>query len=236
MNTLIRRANERGLGDHGWLKSRHTFSFANYYDPRFMGFSDLRVINEDRVRAGRGFGTHPHRDMEIISYVLEGELGHRDSMGNGSIIRPGDVQLMSAGTGVTHSEMNASAEHPVHFLQIWIHPNVRGQAPGYQQQHFEPTERDGRFRLLVSPDGDDGSLTIKQDGRVFGANLEPEAVASFTLGEGRAAWLHIARGMVEIDGQTLTEGDAIAWAEPETLEVRGLESAELLLFDLRGTQ
>lgn len=234
MNTMLRRAADRGQANHGWLYSQHTFSFADYFDPRFMGFSDLRVINEDRVAPGRGFGAHGHRDMEIVSYVLEGSLGHRDSMGNGSLIRPGDVQLMSAGRGVTHSEMNGSPEAPVHFLQIWIEPNVRGGAPGYQQRHFPYDERRGRLRLIVSPDGEDDSLVIHQDARVYTTTLEPGQSITHVLAEKRATWLHLARGAVQVNEQTLQRGDAWATRDAGTLTVEAVEPSELLVFDLRA--
>src|SRR5690242_6764300 len=191
---LIRRANERGYADHGWLRSFHTFSFADYYAPAHMGFRALRVINEDRVEGGKGFGTHPHRDMEIISYVLSGGLQHRDSMGTGSVIKPGDVQRMSAGTGVTHSEFNASPSELVHFLQIWIMPDRRGYAPGYEQKHFTEAERQGQLRLVASNDGRDGSLTIHQDARLYASLLAPGEPVTHDLAQGRYAWLHVARG------------------------------------------
>lgn len=228
----IRRHDERGHANHGWLDSHHTFSFANYYDPRFMGYRALRVINEDRVAGGAGFPPHPHQSMEIISYVLDGALEHEDSMGNGSVIRPGDVQVMSAGSGVRHSEYNHDASTPVHFLQIWIVPSERGGTPGYQQRRFEPEERDGRWRLLVSPEGDEGSLTIKQDVRLYGANLKAGAELVTRVLEGRGAWLHVAKGEVTLDDETLTAGDGVAIESVDAVTLTGVRDAEILLFDL----
>ncbi len=232
---LIRRASERGYADHGWLRSFHTFSFADYYAPAHMGFRALRVINEDRVQGGKGFGTHPHRDMEIISYVLSGSLQHKDSMGTGSVIRPGDVQRMSAGTGVTHSEFNGSPTEPVHFLQIWILPDSRGHAPSYEQKHFDEAERSGKLRLVASKDGRDGSLTIHQDASMFAALLAPGERVKHELSRGRYAWLHVARGKVEVGGQELSSGDAAAFeqdAEAGEIVVSSKEASEILLFDL----
>ncbi len=229
MTTLL-RSNERGYADHGWLKSFHTFSFADYYDPRRMGFRALRVINEDRVEPGMGFGTHGHRDMEILSYVLDGALQHRDSMGNGSVIRPGDVQRMSAGTGVNHSEYNASKADEVHFLQIWIVPDRRGHVPGYEQKHFGPEEKRGRLRLVASPDGADGSVRINQDARLFAGLFDGDERAEFDVPPGRAAWVHVARGAVTLNGESLAAGDAAAVADRVLLE-RGTD-AEVLVFDL----
>src|SRR5690349_1369915 len=200
---LIRRANERGFADHGWLRSFHTFSFADYYAPAHMGFRALRVINEDRVQGGKGFGTHPHRDMEIISYVLSGALEHKDSMGTGSVIRPGDVQRMSAGTGVTHSEFNASPTEQVHFLQIWILPDARGHAPSYEQKHFTEAERQGRLRLVASHDGAEGSLTIHQDARIYAGLLAPGQAVPHVFAPKRHGFLHVARGKVTVAGQEL---------------------------------
>jgi redox-sensitive bicupin YhaK (pirin superfamily) len=230
----IRRSEDRGHFDHGWLDTRHTFSFADYRDQRFMGFSDLRVINEDRVKPGQGFGTHGHRDMEILSYVLEGELGHRDSMGNGSIIRPGDVQRMSAGTGVTHSEQNPSREHPVHFLQIWILPAAGGIRPGYEQRAFPVEERRGRLRVLASADGRDGSVTIHQDAAMLGAILAPGDRVRHQIPAGRVAWVQLARGEVAVNGQRLRAGDGLSAVEEAALEVVGEGSgdADVLVFDL----
>jgi hypothetical protein len=228
----IRRSDDRGHADHGWLDSHHTFSFADYHDPEHMGFRALRVINEDRVAPGGGFGTHPHRDMEIISYVLDGELGHKDSMGNGSVIRPGDVQRMSAGTGVSHSEHNASKAQPVHFLQIWIVPDRRGHAPGYEQKAFPIDERRGRLRLVASPDGADGSVTIHQDARLHVANLDGDERAELALAPGRQAWVQVARGSVELNGERLATGDGAAVVDETAVTLAGGQGAEVLVFDL----
>ena len=228
----IRRSEDRGHADHGWLDTRHTFSFADYHDPAHMGFRALRVINEDKVAAGGGFGTHGHRDMEIISYVLEGALGHRDSMGNGSVIRPGEVQRMSAGTGVMHSEHNASDDGKVHFLQIWILPDRRGHRPGYEQKAFPVEERRGRLRLVASPDGADGSVTIHQDARLYLANLDGDERASLDLAPGRHAWVHVARGSVEVNGERLGPGDGAALSDERTVALSGGRGAEVLVFDL----
>lgn len=225
----LRRAADRGHADHGWLDSRHTFSFADYHDPRHMGFGALRVINDDRVAPGRGFGQHPHRDMEIISYVLDGALGHKDSMGNGSVIRPGDVQIMSAGTGVVHSEMNASPTEPVRFLQIWIIPRARGGAPSYAQRHF-PTI--SGLQLVASGDPADGVLTVGQDVRVHRALLSAGERVEHVVLPGRRAWLQVARGGLTVLGQTLTEGDGLAVDAAATLDIEATGAAELLLFDL----
>lgn len=229
---LIRRAGERGYADHGWLRSFHTFSFADYYAPAHMGFRSLRVINEDRVEGGKGFGTHPHRDMEIISYVLSGGLQHKDSMGTGSVIRPGDVQRMSAGTGVTHSEFNASPTDLVHFLQIWILPDARGYPPSYEQKHFSEAERQGKLRLVASKDGAEGSLTIHQDARLYAGLLAPGESVSHTFAPKRYGWLHVARGKVAVAGQELGAGDAAAFEEPGDISIQGSEPSEILLFDL----
>ena len=228
----IRRANERGYADHGWLRSFHTFSFADYYAPAHMGFRSLRVINEDRVEGGKGFGTHPHRDMEIFSYVLSGALQHKDSMGTGSVIRPGDVQRMSAGTGVTHSEFNASPTELVHFLQIWILPDSRGHAPSYEQKHFSEAERQGRLKLVASKDGREGSLTLHQDAAIFAGLLAPGERVTHDLSQGRYAWLHVARGKVEVAGQELSAGDAAAFEQGGEIAITGSEASEVLLFDL----
>jgi quercetin 2,3-dioxygenase len=230
-----RLANERGHADHGWLDSRHTFSFADYYDPQHMGFRALRVINEDRVAAGQGFGTHGHRDMEILSYVLEGELAHKDSMGTGSVIRPGDVQRMSAGSGVRHSEFNASATEVVHFLQIWILPDEEGIAPGYEEKHFSNVEKQGRLRLIASPDARDGSVTIHADARVYAGRFGQGQGATLALSDGRHAWVHVARGSAGVAGHELRAGDAVAVSGEKSVEVQGLEAgedAEILVFDL----
>jgi redox-sensitive bicupin YhaK (pirin superfamily) len=231
----IRRANERGHANHGWLDSHHTFSFADYYDAAHMGFRALRVINEDRVLPGQGFGTHPHRDMEIVSYVLEGALEHRDSMGTGSVIRPGDVQRMSAGTGVTHSEYNASKSEVVHFLQIWLMPAERGLAPGYEQKAFAPAQLRGRLQTVASPDGRDGGLTIHADAVVAAGQFAGGQEAGLTLAPGRHAWVQVARGKVRVNGHDLLAGDGAALSEESAVNVNGLdgpEGGEVIVFDL----
>ena len=227
----IRRSHDRGFADHGWLKSFHTFSFAGYHDPQFMGFRCLRVVNEDRVVPGKGFGTHPHRDMEIVSYVLAGTLAHRDSMGHGNAVRPGDVQRMSAGTGVLHSEFNASREDGLHFLQIWIVPDRTGHAPGYEQVHFDAAEKRGRLRMVVSPDGRDGSVKVNQDARVYAALVDGEEQVEHHLAAGRAAWLQVCLGAVRVNGERLEAGDAASFTDGQVVIDRG-EGAEVLLFDL----
>lgn len=227
-----RLADSRGHAEHGWLDSHHTFSFADYYDPAHMGFRNLRVINEDRVEPGRGFGTHPHRDMEILSYVLEGGLEHRDSMGTGSVIRPGDVQVMSAGTGVSHSEFNASHTEPVHFLQIWLLPERRGLKPGYQQRSFGAADKDGRLRLVASPDGRDDSVTIHTDASIYAGVFAAGQRAEHPLASGRHAWVHVARGTVRVNGHDLKAGDALALSNEPTVTVEGTSSGEVLVFDL----
>jgi quercetin 2,3-dioxygenase len=232
MAIMIRPAKERGHADHGWLDTWHTFSFSDYYDPRFMGFSALRVINEDFVAPGRGFPTHGHRDMEIITYVLEGALEHRDSLGTGSIIRPGEVQRMSAGTGVRHSEANPSSAEPVHLLQIWIHPAAAGITPGYEQKAFAEEEKRGRLRLVASPDGADGSVTIHQDTRVYATLLSPGQQVVHRLAPGRHAWVHVARGSLTLNGERLAAGDGAAIIAETTLTLVGEHDAEALLFDL----
>jgi quercetin 2,3-dioxygenase len=228
----LRKSSERGFADHGWLKSFHSFSFAGYYDPRYMGFGPLRVINEDRVAPGEGFGKHPHRDMEIVSYVLSGELEHKDSMGNGSIIRPGDVQRMSAGTGVFHSEYNPSPKEPVHFLQIWIEPSEYAIEPGYEQKFFKPEEKRGQLKLIASPDGRDGSVTIHQDARLYAALLDGDEAVSHPIASGRKAYVHVARGSVMVNGQVLGSGDAIKIEREAKVEIGKGDNAEVLLFDL----
>lgn len=228
----LRRGADRGYADHVWLKSYHSFSFADYYDPEHMGFGPLRVINEDRVAPGSGFGTHGHRDMEIISYVLEGELAHRDSMGNGSVIRPGDVQRMSAGSGVRHSEYNHAAEKITHFLQIWIEPNVTGIAPGYEEKRFEDAEKRGRLCLIASPDGAEGSVRIHQDARLFVSRLSPGEAVRATLSAGRLGYLHLVRGAVEVNGQPLATGDAVMISDETRVAIRAEADSELLFFDL----
>ena len=228
----IRRANERGHAQHGWLDSFHSFSFADYHDPAHMGFGALRVINEDRVQPGQGFGTHGHRDMEIISYVLDGGLAHKDSMGNGSVIRPGDVQRMSAGTGVRHSEYNASDRDPVHFLQIWIEPSVRGIAPSYEEKRFEADAKRGRLRLIASPDGAEGSVTLNQDARVYASLLDGADAVEHDVAAGRRAYLHVVRGELEANGQALGPGDALKLTRDGRLRLANARAAEVLLFDL----
>jgi quercetin 2,3-dioxygenase len=228
----LRSATARGLADHGWLVSRHSFSFADYYDPAHMGFRALRVINEDRVAPARGFGTHGHRDMEILSYVLEGELGHKDSIGTGSVIKPGDVQRMSAGTGVRHSEMNPSPDEPVHFLQIWLVPSKNGIAPSYEQKAFPDAEKRGRLRLVASPDGQDGSVTIHTDARLYAGLFDTGESAELELAPGRHAWVQVARGEIEVNGQQLVEGDGAALSKETPVSLRGVSSGEVLIFDL----
>lgn len=229
----LRKAEERGVSKLDWLDSQHTFSFSHYRDPRYMSFGALRVINDDRIVAGAGFGTHGHRDMEIVTYVLEGELAHRDSMGTGSIIRPGDVQRMSAGTGVTHSEMNSSDQNPVHLLQIWIVPNAQGLTPSYEQKHFERSDRQDQWRLIGSRDGRSGSVTIHQDVSLYAATLSADQKLIYELGANRQAWLQVARGNVRLNGETLKAGDGAAIADlPSLALVGGTDEAEVLLFDL----
>jgi len=228
----IRKSEERGHLSHGWLDTYHTFSFDQYYDPEHMHFRSLRVINEDRVAPGQGFPTHSHRDMEIITYILAGALEHRDSMGNGSVIRPGDVQRMSAGTGVAHSEFNPSKSESVHLLQIWIMPRTRNLSPSYEQKAFSKDERRNRLRLVASDDGRDGSVTIQQDARVYAAILDRDTTIAHTLSESRYAWLQVARGTVTINGHELTQGDGAAISRERSLNVVSFDEAELLVFDL----
>ena len=229
----VRRADERGDTNIGWLKSKHTFSFGGYYDPRHMNFRALRVINDDRVAPGRGFGTHPHSDMEIISYVVDGALEHNDSMGTGSVIRPGEVQIMSAGTGVTHSEYNGSKEEPVRFLQIWLPPAQRGLKPRYQQREFPVEERRGALRLLISPDGAQDSLEIRRDVRIYGGYFAAGESDTLELERGRSAWVQVVNGSVEVNGETLTEGDGVGIMDPGKVTIDGLtEDGEVILFDL----
>jgi redox-sensitive bicupin YhaK (pirin superfamily) len=216
----------------GWLDSRHTFSFADHYDPRYMGFRALRVINEDRVGPGAGFGTHGHRDMEIVTYVLEGALEHRDSLGTGSVIRPGDVQRMSAGSGIRHSEFNASQEKPVHFLQIWLLPNERGIEPGYEQKAFATDERRGRLRLVASPDGGQGSLTMHTDARLYAGLFDRAESAELALPPGRLGYVHVARGALQVNGQALAAGDAALLQGEPRVELSQGRQAEVLVFDL----
>ena len=217
---------------HGWLESRHTFSFADYYDRAHMGFRTLRVINEDRVQGGRGFGTHPHRDMEILSYVLDGALEHRDSMGTGSVIRPGDVQRMSAGTGVAHSEFNASKDETVHFLQIWLLPHKLGLPPGYEQKTFSVDDKRGRLRLVASPDGRDGSVTVQTDALLYAGVFAEGDRAEHPLASGRGAWVQVARGHVRVNGEALSAGDGAALTDEPSVVIEGTSDAEVLVFDL----
>lgn len=228
----LRRAADRGHFDHGWLDTFHTFSFADYHDPRHMGFRGLRVINEDRVQPGLGFGTHPHRDMEIVTYVLEGSLQHQDSMGNGSIIRPGEVQRMSAGTGVTHSEYNASRTELVHLLQIWLLPAQPGLKPSYEQKTMDRAKLQGRFQTVASPDGRDGGVTIHTDALLYAGCFEPGTAGELALSAGRHAWVHLARGSARVNGQLLTAGDGAALSDERSVRVEGVASSEVLVFDL----
>ncbi|HET9734658.1 MAG TPA: pirin family protein [Burkholderiales bacterium] len=232
MVTELRPARERGHANHGWLESYHSFSFAEYHDPRHMGYGPLRVINEDRVAPGTGFGTHGHRDMEIISYVLEGALAHQDSMGNGSTIVPGDVQRMSAGSGVRHSEYNHDQAGTTHFLQIWIEPSVTGIAPSYEQKHFDAASKRGRLRLIASPDGAEGSVRIHQDARVYAALLDGAERAVHRLAAGRRAYAHVARGSLTVQGERLGAGDALKLAQAGDITLEQGAQAEVLLFDL----
>ena len=228
----LRKSHERGHANHGWLDSYHTFSFADYYDPREMVFGSLRVINEDRVAPKGGFPTHPHRDMEIVTYILEGELAHQDSMGNGSVIRVGDVQRMSAGTGIRHSEFNAAEHMPVHLLQIWIEPDKAGLTPSYEQKHFPLAEKQDRFRLIASRDGREGSVTIHQDAAIYAALLSAGQTLTYELDPVRRAYLHVARGRLNLNGYPLEAGDGAKVNGPETLILSAVEAAEILLFDL----
>jgi redox-sensitive bicupin YhaK (pirin superfamily) len=230
----IRRSDERGYADHGWLKSFHTFSFADYFDPKHVEFGPLRVINEDRVQAGAGFGTHSHRDMEIISYVLAGELAHKDSMGNGSTIRPGDVQRMSAGSGVRHSEFNPSASEPVHFLQIWIQPSAPGIQPSYEEKSFSEQEKRGRLRIIASPDQADGSLLIHQDARVYAGLFDGTETTTLSVKAGRRIYVHVARGALQANGTALNTGDALMLSDTPEVLLQAGRQAEVLVFDLPG--
>jgi redox-sensitive bicupin YhaK (pirin superfamily) len=232
MMIRIRPSEERGHANHGWLDTYHTFSFNTYYDENHMGFRVLRVLNEDRVQPGQGFGTHPHRDMEILTYVLEGALEHRDSMGHGSVIRPGDMQRMSAGTGVLHSEFNPSRSEPVHFLQIWLQPQLRGIEPGYEQKDFDLDVSGGRPCLIASPDGRDGSLTIHQDARVYAVKPKPGQGISVPVESDRHIWLHVARGMLKLNDKLLKQGDGAAISNEPWIRLAGQDSTEALLFDL----
>ena len=228
----LRNAESRGCADHGWLHSRHTFSFGSYYDPEHMGVSNLRVINDDVVAPGGGFATHGHRDMEIVTYVLSGALEHKDNLGNGSVIRPGDVQRMSAGSGVLHSEYNHSSEEPVHFLQIWLEPNRLDVEPGYAQQFFPLQERHGRLQLLVSPDGRDGSISANQEALLYGAVLEAGDAVQYRLAAGRQAYAQVARGSLVLNGQALSSGDGARVQADTVIRIESTDGAEVLLFDL----
>jgi len=232
METTLRRSDERGKANFGWLDSKHTFSFGNYYDPNHMGFGPLRVINEDRVAADGGFPTHPHSDMEIISYVLDGGLEHKDSIGTGSVIRPGDVQRMSAGTGIRHSEFNASKKDPVHFLQIWIIPERKGLKPSYEQKSFGLSDKAGTLRLIGSRNGRDGSVTIHQDVDLYATVLEQGASVTHSLATNRLAWIQVARGSVKLNGTVLQAGDGVAIEGAGELRFEGEHSTEVLLFDM----
>ena len=228
----IRRAGERGHFDHGWLNTYHTFSFDQYYDPRYMGFRTLRVINEDFVAGGRGFPKHGHRDMEIITYILEGALKHEDSMGNGSVIRPGDVQRMTAGTGVRHSEQNASEREQVHLLQIWILPHTVGLEPGYEQKAFSEDERRGRLKLIASEAGSDGSVVVHQDVKLFASIIPAGEQVEYAMDQQRYAWIQVARGAISVNDQKADQGDGVMVAGESTLRINAEENAEVLLFDL----
>ncbi len=232
-NLKVRRADERGHGDHGWLDSHHSFSFADYYDPAHTGFRSLRVINDDRVEPGQGFGTHPHRDMEIFSYVLEGTLEHKDSLGNGRKLKPGQIQLMSAGSGVTHSEFNPSSAEPLHFLQIWIQPRERRLVPSYTEWHPKPAHESAPKVLVISPDGREGSATIHQDAEVYRLRLQPGETVTHEVKPGRGVWLQVAEGALECDGVSLKAGDGASTELPGTLTIAAKEAVSALLFDLR---
>jgi len=228
----IRKASDRGHAKHGWLDSHHTFSFADYYDPKHMGFRNLRVINDDRVEGGQGFGAHPHSDMEIISYVLEGALAHKDSTGTKAVINPGDVQRMSAGTGVVHSEFNASQIDEVHFLQIWLLPEKRGVTPSYEQKAFTDEDKRGKLRLVASPDASEGSVGLNTDARVYAGIFGEGDKSLFTLPENRYGWVHVARGKLRINDVELSEGDGVALDKERELRIEGIDDAEILVFDL----
>ncbi len=228
----IRKSQDRGYADHGWLKSFHSFSFANYYDPQHMGFGNLRVINEDRIAPGTGFGTHGHRDMEIISYVLSGELAHKDTLGNVKAIPPGDVQRMSAGTGVQHSEFNHAPQQTTHFLQIWIEPNVRGIAPGYEQKTFVQADKRGQLRLVAAPQGEQGAVTVHADARLHAGLFDGDERATLSLGKGRLGYVHLVRGTLKVNGHALAAGDAAMLRDETQLELTGGKDAEVLVFDL----
>lgn len=228
----IRRSGERGGGNYGWLDTKHTFSFSDYWDPRWMGFRSLRVINEDYVAPAAGFPTHPHSDMEIITYVLEGKLEHKDSLGTGSVILPGDGQRMTAGRGIRHSEYNPSKTEQVHLYQIWILPEKKGLEPSYEQKSFPVAEKQGKFRLIASPDAKDGSVKINQDARLYVTLLKPGEEVSHPFGKGRHGWLQVANGSVEVGGQTLQQGDGAAISDEQALTIKGAKNSEVLLFDL----
>lgn len=232
MTLTVRKSEDRGRANFGWLDSKHSFSFGHYHDPKHMGFGPLRVINDDRVAPGGGFPAHPHSDMEIISYVLEGALEHKDSLGTGSVIRPGDVQRMSAGTGIRHSEFNASKTEPVHFLQIWIIPDKKGLAPGYEQKSFSAAEKGGVLRLVGSSDGRDGSVTIHQDVDLYATLLSSSEAVEHVIAPGRGGWVQVARGSVELNGEMLREGDGVAIPASGPLRIKGVADAEVLLFDI----
>jgi redox-sensitive bicupin YhaK (pirin superfamily) len=229
---LIHKSDDRGRADHGWLDSRFSFSFAEYFDPQHVQFRTLRVMNDDRIAGGGGFPTHPHRDMEIVTYVLEGALAHKDSMGNGSVIRPGDVQYMSAGTGVAHSEFNASEKEAVHLYQIWMFPDQKSYAPAYDQKHFSEDEKRGKLRLVVSPDGREGSVKIRQDNELYAAVLAPGETVKHDMKKNRHAYVQVARGSVTLNGKELETGDGAAISEEQSLQLTGVQDAEVLLFDL----
>ncbi|WDI39744.1 pirin family protein [Bremerella sp. P1] len=228
----VRKANDRGHANHGWLDTYHTFSFAGYVDRDHVQFRSLRVMNEDRVAPGQGFGTHPHNDMEIVTYVLEGALEHKDSMGNGEVLRPGEFQRMTAGTGITHSEFNPSADEPVHLYQIWLFPDRKGHTPSYEQKRFPDEQLSNRLRVVASPDAEDGSLMIHQDAKVFLSKLDAGAVVEHPLDESRHAWLQVLRGKVTLNGQSLATSDGAAVSEERMLKIEADEDAEIMLFDL----
>ncbi|WP_417739864.1 pirin family protein [Rosistilla oblonga] len=228
----VRKADDRGQADHGWLDAHHTFSFASYRDPTQMGFRALRVMNEDRIAAGQGFGTHPHRDMEIVTYVLEGALEHKDSLGNGEVLRPGEFQRITAGTGITHSEFNPSADEPTHLYQIWLHPNRSGIEPSYEQKRFDDDKLSNALRLVASPDSSDGSLLIHQDARIYLSKLDAKHSVQTPLAEGRHGWLQVLRGSITLNGEALDTSDGAAISDESTLEITATTDAEIMLFDL----
>jgi redox-sensitive bicupin YhaK (pirin superfamily) len=228
----IRKANDRGHGDHGWLNSYHTFSFAGYRDPDHMSFRSLRVMNEDRVAAGKGFGTHAHDNMEIVSYVLEGALEHKDSLGNGEVLKPGEFQLISAGSGITHSEFNPSADEPTHFYQIWLLPKSQGIEPSYEQKRFDDSELSNTLRVVASPDGENGSLSIHQDAKIYLSKLDNESTATLDLAPNRHAWLQVLRGSVALNGNAMDASDGAAISQEQQLQIQATSDAEVMLFDL----